>query len=318
MRNFNESHIVGGSMSHPGSKFDSFDLLFERYMALLFFTIMKSGISYSTERNGVLAKVRFEERGFVNYVQPCMGKWDYDDPKYQRLVSPDFVLFLFNNTCMAESLYRINELVEPIWLDDRNRIFPEGIDLDEFSVKSIIEDHEEYMEEYFKFQNGIPNYYEQIPKGKIKLIELLYSLLEKVAKYSKDYAEHHSECMLVKQIKENLEKGILSYDDLTENQRDLLSNETYNGTYESCPHFYLSLGYFNENIKEHVLTELYKMYQQKKQQKNHLQCSETSYDDPIIAYEDYYGEYMCGFNVKIDYENAKEFDYENNPKIKMK
>ena len=154
MRNFNESSIIGGNELDKGSKFDSFNLLIDRYYALLFFTLGKSGITYSTGRNGILAKVRFEERGFINYVQPCIGKWNYKDPKYQRSVSPDFVLYLFNNLCMAESLYRINELSEPIQLNSSQQIIPDGIDLDEFSVSNVIKMHEEYQEEYFKSQNG--------------------------------------------------------------------------------------------------------------------------------------------------------------------
>lgn len=280
MKSFNESHIIGGSLEFPGSKFDNFNLLIDRYYALLFFELLRNGITYSTGRNGILAKVKFENRGFVNYVQPCIGQWDYENVQFQRLVSPDFVIYLFNNLCMAESLYRINELVNPV-------------NLDEFSVSFVINMHEKYENEYFKLRMGQPNCYDQISESRVAQINLAYSLLERITKYSKDYAEHQIKVEEANKIKKDIKNGVLTYDILTAKQSELIDN--YVDDYESDPVHYLSLGCFNNYIRNKALQQLYVR-----------QGAEYVFNDPIIVYEDFDAE--SEYDVKINYENAPEFD----------
>lgn len=82
------------------SVYDNIDLLVRRYFQLLFFAFSHherySGLEYMTMRNGLFARIVLEEDGFVNYVQADFGKWDFNDPKYRRKVSPNFVLHIFN------------------------------------------------------------------------------------------------------------------------------------------------------------------------------------------------------------------------------
>lgn len=318
MRNFNESSIIGGEELNPGSKFDSFNMLIDRYYALLFFTLAKSGITYSTGRNGALARVRFEEKGFVNYVQPCTGKWNYNDPKYQRVVSPDFVLYLFNNICMAESLYRINELSEPIQINGREQVIPEGIDLNEFSVSNIIKLHEEYEEEYFKYKNGQPNYYEQISKSNLAFINLSYSLLERVTKYSREFAEHQVMVAKATELKQDVENGAIDYYKLNEKEQELVDESYYSGEFDACPEYYLSLGYFNNCIRKHALEQIYSQKKKMDKLKGAVSPNELEtlgvYDDPIAVEYDGYDE----LEGTIDYANAKEFEYGNSPKIERR
>lgn len=323
MRNFNESTIVGGMVnSLPpilGSKFDNFNDLIDKYYALLFFTLVKSGITYSTEINAILAQVKIQENGFVNYVQPCIGKWDYTDKKYQRLVSPEFVLYIFNNLCMSESLYRINELAEPIQLSETKQLYPIGIDLSEFSVSNIITLHEKYANEYFKYQNGEPNDYMNIPSEKIAFVNLAYSLIERVTKFSKEYVEYQMLVIKASELRQDLAQDKISYDELSEEQQNLIDDECYNEEYiaEYCPNHYLSLGCFNNFVRKEVLKQLYK------QQEKIKKLNETSkgnnpalmegYNDPIIVVEDYDGE--DEYEAHIDYKNAKEFEYGNDLKL---
>lgn len=280
MKNFNESQIIGGNLEFPGSKFDNFNLLIDRYYALLFFELLRNGITYSTGRNGILAKVKFENRGFVNYVQPCIGQWDYENTHFQRLVSPDFVIYLFNNLCMAESLYRINKLSNPV-------------DLNEFSVSFVINMHEKYADEYFKLSMGQPNCYDKISESRIAQINLAYSLLEKITKYSKDFAEHQIKVEMAKKIRKDIKNGILTYATLSDKQSELIDN--YVDDYESDSVHYLSLGCFNNYIRNKALHQLYIH-----------QGTEYDFNDPIIVYEEFDAE--SEYDVKINYENAPEFD----------
>lgn len=109
--NFNIYDVIGGSNDNPGSEFDDFDTLINTYFSLLFYAITSHGIVYSTGRNGLLAKVVLvQSRGeFVNYVQSDIGQWNYTDPKYQRLVSPEFVLYLFNNNNLLNAYLDLNK-----------------------------------------------------------------------------------------------------------------------------------------------------------------------------------------------------------------
>lgn len=312
MRNFNESTVVGGIIKAVppilGSKFDNFNDLIDKYYALLFFTLAKSGITYSTGRNAILAQVRLQENGFVNYVQPCIGKWDYDDEKYQRLVSPEFVLYLFNNLCMSESLYRINELVEPVQLSDSKQLYPNGIDLSEFSVSSILTLHEEYANEHFKYKTGQPNNYSEIPSSKITCVNLLYSLIERVTKFSKKYVEHQMLVIKANDLKQDLANNVISEDELSEEQQNLIDDECYNDEYteEYCPNYYLSLGCFNNIVRNQALEQIYKR-QEKLNKLSEMSEEEVlaltqHYNDPIIVTYDY------EYEAEIDYKNAKEFE----------
>lgn len=318
MRNFNDSSVIGGTTFTPGSKFDNFDLLIDRYYALLFYALTEGGITYNTRRNGVLSKVRLEVNGFVNYVQPMIGKWDYDDPKYKRLVSPDFVLYLFNNLCMAESLLRINSLVEPIKISQTEHIFHEGIDLNNFSLKGIIETYGEYAEEYYKYKNGHSNNYEKIPKTKLAFINYTYQLIERVTNYSSEFFHHQLAVAEANKLRHEIETGILSYEELSDEQQELAYNSYYSGEYESCPEFYMSLGCFNNNVRNYALKELYK--EQEKLRKVRLTSKEVDleklgiYDNPIILSE--YAEITGDLaepevEVQIDFTGAKEFEHNN-------
>ena len=319
MKNFNEISVIGGEKFLPGSKFDDFNQLIDRYYAMLFFTLTKSGITYSTGRNGILAKVKVEEKGFVNYVQPCIGKWNYNNPKYQRFVSPEFVLYLFNNYCMANCLCEINKLSEPVQINSTQQIIPDGIDLDEFSVNHIIQMYEQYANEYYKSQNEQPNYYSQIPQSNIAFVNLAYSLIERVTKFSKSYVEHQMKVIKADELRQDLKDGIISYDELTEEQTDLLHDDYYTGEYDySNSNNYLSLGSFNNNIRNHAIKQIFvrqeKLRKLKKNAKDEDLSTMEVYNDPISISSDYYGKY----EAEIDYKNAKEFDYGDDPKLERR
>lgn len=314
MKNFNTIDIIGGVPNIPGSKFDNYQDLIDKYYALLFFSLTKNGITYSTNRNARLAQVKTCENGFINYVQPSIGKWDYENQKYQRFVSPEFVLYLFNNICMAESLYEINALAESIRLGKNQTLYPNGIDLNEFNVGNIIKLHESYAEEFFKYQNGYPNDYLNIPKSKIVLVNLFYSLVEQVTKFSEKYVKYQMQLIRKMNLKEDLKAERIDYEDLSEKDKELVHDDYYTEEYDwDNPNVYLSLGCFNNSIRKKAVEALYK-----RQQKN---CSQDKQDvaklqevrDPILIRED--DESEMGYRAKIDYMNAKEFEQGNDLKL---
>ena len=142
MRNYNEINIIGGEDFALGSIFDNFDLLFEKYCQILFYALDKGGITYSTNRNGLLAKTMVGENGFVNYVQSSIGKWDFDNEKLKRNVSPDFVLYLFNNMCLSYFFNQINFLGEPTKMQNANYCIKKGVDLNIYKDDNIIKKYE--------------------------------------------------------------------------------------------------------------------------------------------------------------------------------
>ena len=306
MRNFYDREIIGDPPIYDGSKFDNIDLLIDSYYALLFFAL-EDGIAYSTERNGIIAKVKVEARGFINYVQPCIGKWDYKNPKYQRNVSPDFVLYLFNNICMEESFYRINQLslkkfsvTNESDLEDFND--NNEIDLDNFTVNNIIKKHQEYQEEYFKLQNGQPNYYNKIEKEWLKFINLSYVLIEKVFKYSKEFADHQLVAAKAHELRQNVENGVIDYNQLDELEQKLVDIDINYGD-DYYEEYSLRLGCFNNCIRSHAIAELYKL------QEKSTVTDNIVYDDPVFVIS--HDSEGTDLEVIIDYTGAKEFEKSN-------
>ena len=311
MRNYNTHDIVNLS------KFDNFELLKNRYFALLFYTLTTGGITYSTGRNGVLAQVKIDERGFINYVQPCIGKWNFKNTKYQRRVSPDFVLYLFNNHCLTECLFRINELSEPIQVNSSYKIELQGIDIEKFSIAEIIKKYELIETEEYKYKNGLPNNYNSFSPVEIQITKLFYSLIERVIIYSREFAEHYAKTIRAKELRSEIDNGTIEYDNLTEEEQDLVRDD-YDYPDDPDNDYFLTLGRLNDKINIHAAKALIRKFRKMKKLKvtSEELSSLDMYDDPISA--DYYNdewsdnnddddEYTDETSLKIDYTNAKEF-----------
>ncbi len=308
MRNYNEINVIGGEDFALGSIFDNFDLLFEKYCQILFYTLDKGGITYSTNRNGLLAKTMVGENGFVNYVQPSIGKWDFNDEKLKRNVSPDFVLYLFNNMCLSYCFNQINFLGEPTKTQNANYFISNGVDLDLYKADSIIKTYEKVQNELHKSLVGEPNNYDQIPKWKLKYIEQFYLLLQKITNYSSVYAYVFNRNLHF------LELQNMDYDHLSEKEKELVDDG-----FNYDDQFYPSLGCFNNFIRKFAIKNLYKMQEQRKKYLDESNSNEVSlldnYQDPISVHScDDYGDDL---DIKIDYSNSKEFDYDDRTKIKI-
>ncbi len=170
MENFNTMKAIGkypeeyDEAEIRGSKYDNFNLLLNDYLRLLFYTLAKNGIVYSTKRNGILARVVFADGVFINYVQPSIGKWDFEDRKYQRVVSLNFVLYLFNEMCMANTLHEVNYLAEPYNMNDLNYAKRDDVDLSEVNVSTIMEKFNEFTHETYLKNKGLANKFDSYSK----------------------------------------------------------------------------------------------------------------------------------------------------------
>lgn len=320
MRNFNLVEIIGDKKYQmPGSKFDSADDLFRAYFALLFFTL-KDGITYSTGRNGLLARVKFERRGFVNYVQPSIAIWDYTNPKLQRVVSPDFVLYLFNKDCMEYAFSMVNSLNE-LGIEKQ-------IDLTNVKVENIIKLYEEYEAERVKSERGEPNYYTTIDENQLAFVNMGYMLVKRVTKYSKEYLDAYLKFLQVAEadrLRDRMEEEGKDYGDLTEAERKILDNEP-DINFDDRP-FYLSLGTFYDFILSDIIKGIYKTQRKTGAAKSGKSSEEIAlldcYEDPVkimtvdgdeITDIDEIGPY--DLEIEIDYENAKEFAKEGPERLK--
>ena len=224
MASFNSTSIIGGTYDNLGCKFDNFETLINSYFSLLFDTLTKDAIVYSTGRNGILAKVEFNSSkgGFVNYVRSSIGKWNYSDLKYQRNVSPEFVIYLFNNLNMNKAYNAVNSrndyFDEPMKFNTNNQVV-EGTFIRDLSMAGIIELHEKHMAEYAKKMNGEPNKYDQFKPTEVVMVKTLYELIGSVCKLSKKFWDFQNYLERAEELRESVERqgktstGINSYDD---------------------------------------------------------------------------------------------------------
>ena len=321
MASFNSLSIIGGTYDNLGCKFDNFETLINSYFSLLFDTLTKGSIVYSTGRNGILAKVELDpsKSGFVNYVQSSIGKWNYSDPKYQRNVSPEFVIYLFNNLNLNKAYNEVNNrnnyFDEPMKFNTNNQTV-EGVFIRDLSMAGIIELHEKHMTEYAKKMNGESNKYDQIKPAEVVIIRTLYELIGSVCKLSKKFWEFQNYLERAEGLRASVDSGKIEYESLNQEEEEL-----YLSFY---PHddYYLSLGILNNSIREQAAQELIKKYKQKRslERQGKTLTGITSYDDPISIVphgyetsEEYYGDE--DFIAVIDYSNAKEFPTNINKNI---
>lgn len=289
MQNFSSTNIIGGSYDVLGSKYDDFELLINNYYALFAYTLMKGGITYSTNKNGILAKVILNNEGFTNYVQPSIGKWNYEDKKYQRRVSPDFVLYLFNNYCLSNTIQRINDLSEPIELSSTKQILLNSIDLNEFYISYIIKKYQECEKE---------------KSDDFFIIKSLYEITKKITLYSESFAEYQEKVAELSALKEKIAKGEKTYYDLNCDEEELMNYEEFDAIENGM---YLSLGFLNNEIRKKAIEELYKITEKRnfelmKASENEM-ILQDEVNDPIQISIDYDGEY----DIEIDYNGSKEF-----------
>ncbi|MCM1052685.1 MAG: dipeptidyl peptidase 3 [Ruminococcus sp.] len=317
MDNFNTISIIGkypeefGEAELRGSKYDSFDLLLNDYLKLLFYTLSKNGIIYSTERNGILARVQFVDGIFINYVQPSVGKWDFENSKYQRIVSLNFVLYLFNEMCMANALYRINYLAEPYDLNNLDYAIKDEIDLSEVNIPNIVKRYNEFMHEAYLKDKGLANKFDSYSEKEINEIVLLYNILTRVLLYSAGFKNVLDNIRSANELQTQMSKGQITFEDLSEQQQDLLE-EYDDQNFENYSDYYPCLGYFYHYIKTHVIRELGMEEREFDKSVSH----NSSYDglklaqkgifhNPIIAYVE---EYDDDCRIEIDFTNAPEFN----------
>lgn len=315
MASFNSLDIIGGIYDNLGCEFDNFETLINSYFSLLFDTLTKSAIVYSTRRNGILAKVELDasKGGFVNYVQSSIGKWDYSDPKYQRNVSPEFVLYLFDNLSMNIAYNIVNGrndyFNEPMKFNSNNQSV-EGVFIRDLSMAGIIELHEKHMGEYAKKINGEPNKYDQIKPIEVVTVRTLYELIGSVCKLSKEFWDFQKNLERAEELRAKVESGKIEFESLNEEEEKLYYN------FYPDEDYYLSLGILNNSIRQQAAQELKKKYKQKRnlERQGKTLPGITSYDDPIsISPYDETGEYYGESDfVVIDYSNAKEFGTDTN------
>lgn len=313
MASFNSSNIIGGSYDNLGCKFDNFETLVNSYISLLFDVLTKDAIVYSTGRNGILAKVELNSSkgGFVNYVQSSIGKWNYSDPKYQRNVSLEFVIYLFNNLNMNKAYNAVNNrndyFDEPMKFNTNNQTV-EGVFIRDLSMAGIIELREKHMSEYAKKVNGESNKYDQIKPTEVVMVKTLYELIASVTKLSKQFWEFHNYLEKAEELRTLVDSGKIEYESLNQKEAELYSDFYPNDDY------YLSLGILNNFIRTQAAQELIKKYKQKRnlERQEKTLTGIISYDDPISIVphgyeisEEYYGD--SDFVAVIDYSNAKEF-----------
>lgn len=320
IRNYNTISIIGkydeelGGVT-PGAKYDSFEALLNDYLILLFYTLAKNGIVYSTNRNGILARVQFVDGQFVNYVQPAIGKWDFEDERYQRIVSLDFVLFLFNETCMADAHFELNHLAEPLDMNALDYSFHETFDLSDFSIAQIRDKYNTIEHEQYLANKGLPNKLDSYPTKEIEEIVLLNSILSKVTAYGNNFRKYQEMKKKAKGIKSMLFKKEVAYEDLTDDQVSLLENygDNYDDKYDE---YYPCLGYFYNHIKKGILCSLVREVRAFEEAVsfgapfNGLKLAEKGiYYNPIKIFEGFDEETA---NIEITFEGAFEFDtYKN-------
>ena len=313
MENFYTTRIIGGTYDNKGCEFDNFETLINSYFSLLFDTLTKDGITYSTGRNGTLAKVELDTNkgGFINYVQPSIGQWDYNNPKYQRIVSPEFVLYLFNNLCLLETYEKVNfrskTWNEKMKFNSQNQSI-NGVFFKDLSMSSIIELHKYHQEEKLKKHNGLPNKFDQIKTNEIYTVDTLYNLIGAVVEYAKDFYDFNIKLKRAEQLRTEEKAGKIDFETLSEQDQELLTD-----FYED-EEYYMSLGFFNNSIRRQVAKKLVKLQlQKKKASRLGIDLNKIStYDDPICLTQEeceeeneYYG---YGENIAIiSYKDAKEF-----------
>ena len=308
MASFDMFSIVGGTDQYRGSKFDDFETLINCYLSLLIESLVRNGITYSTGRNATLAKIEIDsKKGFVNYVQPFMGKWDYNDPKYQRIVSPEFVIFIFNNGCLIDSYVssfsRGEILNQQIKFNSHNQSI-DGTFFKDLNIETIIDKKMKYQQEYYKKQQGEPSTYDSINSDEIGIVNTLYELIRCAIKYSKKFADFQTELKEADAIRRKIDEGIVDWDSLTDAQFELCDN-----VYEDDEH-YMSLENLNNSIRGQVVKHLAVM------KKHKTSGSITEFEDPIsFTIEepeqgvDYFSDDQ--YYAIVDYSTGKEFNANN-------
>lgn len=182
MTNFYEIDIIGKYSKFEekeirGSKYDELEDLFNDYIRLFFYTIYNEGITYTTNRNGLLAKVVYQSGYFINYVQPKIGEWDFLNPQYQRVVSLDFVLFLFNETCMGGVLPYLNS--------EGNE------DILSINMFDIIRDVQMLSYNRQLDANGLPNALNNYSNQDIERVIFQYTVISKILEYARPFKDFH-------------------------------------------------------------------------------------------------------------------------------
>ena len=316
MENFYTIDIIGGTNEHRGCKYDDVETLVNSYLSLLIEALTNGGIVYSTGRNGTLARIELDaEKGFINYVQPSIGKWNYTDVKYQRVVSPEFVLYMFNNNCLKrtfESVQARNDILnKQMKFNSKNQSI-DGTFFKDLNMETIIKRKNEYQEEYFKKQNGEPNSFDRFNSNEIRIVSLLYEIIKNVIKYSKDFSDFQTNLEIANNLREKINNDTIAYSSLTE-QQQMLVDELYDDE-----DYYMSLGFFNNSIRKQVAKHLVKIQKQKRRlsKLGGDISSISAYDDPVSIIDgeaelefDYFGD--DSFTIIVDYSNAKEFSSQN-------
>ena len=313
MESYNVVNIIGGGYENKGCLFDDIATLVDSYLSLLIEALTNGGIVYSTGRNAILARIEMDvDKGFVNYVQPAICKWNYTDPKYQRSVSPEFVIFMFNNTCLRHSFQLAQARNETYGTEMKFNSKNQSIDgtfFQELNMETILEKHKAYQEEWFKKQIGEPNKYDMLNPNTIKVVELLYKLIESVINHSKNFSNYQKALEEFNNLNMGLENGSIDYNSLSSEQQEFIEYFDYEDD-----KYRMNLGCFNNSIRKEV--EKYLISIQKK--KNRLLkkgmdvSSIDNYDDPIsiidgdcLDFDSYGDDLDC--SIIVDYSNAKEF-----------
>lgn len=320
MHNYSLMSIIGKYEEElgtgvPGSKYDSFEALLNDYLILLFYALSKNGIVYSTNRNGILARVQFVDGQFVNYVQPAIGKWDFKDERYQRIVSLDFVLYLFNETCMAQVYQELNYLAEPQDLSKLDYNSHDSFDLEDFSIEQIVNNYNMITHEQFLASKGLPNKLDSYSTKDIEEMLLLYSIMTKVIAYSEDFRKYQETKKEADMLRNSLKNREILYGDLTDKQSDLLEYYSEDADDESNKYF-PCLGYFYNHIKQGIFHSLVKEIKEFEKvvplgaSFNGLELANKGiYYNPVRCFEDIEEGYV---EIKITFDGAYEFDlYEN-------
>ncbi len=278
------------------NKYDSYIELLNDYLNLLYFAL-NSGLCYNTNKNSRLAKVVLKEGKLINYVQTKMGEWDYTKSRFQREVSMDFVLYLFNKTSLFGSMLTMSNLSvtkSHLGIQDTTK----KIDFESIISENSFIAYQKHIESYSG--NGyISNFtYQEREEN-----ALLYNIILKIMEYTKHIKNEINIINKGKNLSLLLQSGELKLSQLSENDKQIYE---YVINYDKVanPNLNPSLENFCDNIN----------WVSEKQLK--YKCNNT--DDPInitSIINPYTGKSES--TIIIDYANSKEFIEPNKKIIKL-
>jgi len=299
MTNFYEIDIIGKYSKFEekeirGSKYDELEDLFNDYIRLFFYTIYNEGITYTTNRNGLLAKVVYQSGYFINYVQPKIGEWDFLNPQYQRVVSLDFVLFLFNETCMGGALPYLNS--------EGNE------DILSINMFDIIRDLQMLSYNRQLDANGLPNALDNYSNQDIERVIFQYTVISKILEYARPFKDFHVKANTAERTKKALALGKISYDELTDIELELVDSYDLEDNRE----FYPDLGH----LYNYLLKGIAKTLSQEEREFKRLVSDGQNYDPNYLLLKKIYNNPLSisydedseNFELRIDFESAKEFE----------